>query len=173
MGKKESKDVTHKNLESFPDVAADILNVFIHGGRQVVKAENLCPAPTETEYAPPGSVLRNQLEDISKYEMDGEKIRVQYLLANQSGSDKGMILRKAGYVGAVYREQYDGKVADSFPVVSLVLYWPGAPECPNAVPKRSGMHFNAAHNIVRNSATFKPAMTIAGEHLSQKSCGSR
>lgn len=123
MGKKESKDVTQKNLESFPDVAADILNVFIHGGRQVVKAENLCPAPTETEYAPPGSVLRNQLEDISKYEMDGEKIRVQYLLANQSGSDKGMILRKAGYVGAVYREQYDGKVADSFPVVSLVLYW--------------------------------------------------
>lgn len=123
MGKKESKDVTQKNLEGFPNVAADILNTFIHGGKQVVKAGNLYPAPTETEYAPSGSVLRNQLEDISKYEMRKGKIRVQYLLANQSGSDEGMILRKAGYVGAVYREQYDGKVAHSFPVISLVLYW--------------------------------------------------
>lgn len=123
MGKKESKDVTQKNLEGFPDVAADILNMFIHGGKQVVKAGNLYPAPTETEYAPPGSVLRNQLEDISKYEMQEGKIRVQYLLANQSESDRGMILRKAGYMGAIYREQYDGKAADFFPVVSLVLYW--------------------------------------------------
>lgn len=122
-GKRESKDVTQKNLEGFPDVAADILNVFIHGGRQVVRAELLHPAPTETEYAAPGSALRNQLEDVSKYEMREGKIRVQYLLANQSEEDGGMVLRKAGYVGAVYREQYDGKVRDSFPVVSLLLYW--------------------------------------------------
>lgn len=32
MEQRESKDVTQKNLEGFPDVAADILNVFIHGG---------------------------------------------------------------------------------------------------------------------------------------------
>ncbi len=123
MGIRESKDVTQKNLEGFPDVAADILNVFIHGGRQVVEAKRLYPAPTETEYAAPGSALRNQLEDISKYEMSEGKIRVQYLLANQSERDEGMILRKAGYVGAIYREQYDGKVKDCFPVVALLLYW--------------------------------------------------
>lgn len=122
-GKRESRDVTQKHLEGFPDVAADILNVFIHGGRQTVRAESLHPAPTETEYAAPGSALRNQLEDISKYEMRDGKIRVQYLLANQTEADGRMVLRKAGYVGAVYREQYDGKVGDSFPVVSLVLYW--------------------------------------------------
>lgn len=121
--KKESKDVTQKNLEGFPDVAADILNVFIHEGKKMVKADLLYPAPTETEYAAPGSVLRNQLEDVSKYEMQNGKIRVQYLLANQSDEDSKMILRKAGYVGAVYREQYDGKVSDRFPVVSSVLYW--------------------------------------------------
>ena len=120
---RESKDVTQKNLEGFPDVAADILNVFMFGGRQIVEAKRLYPAPTETEYATPGSALRNQLEDISKYEMSEGKIRAQYLLANQSETDEGMILRKAGYVGAVYREQYDGKVKDCFPVVSLVLYW--------------------------------------------------
>lgn len=37
MQVKESKDVTQKNLESFPDVAADILNVFIYEGRNIVK----------------------------------------------------------------------------------------------------------------------------------------
>lgn len=121
--KSESKDVTQKNLESFPDVAADILNVFIYGGKQAVQAESLYPAPTETGYAAPGSLLRNQLEDVSTYEMQDGKIRVQYLLANQSDVDSRMILRKAGYVGAVYREQYDRKVQDDFPVVSLVLYW--------------------------------------------------
>lgn len=123
MEQRESKDVTQKNLEGFPDVAADILNVFIHGGRQVVAAECLYPAPTETEYAPPGKALKTQLEDISKYEMCDGKIRAQYLLANQTGMDGGMLLRKAGYIGAVYREQYEGKMADRFPVISLVLYW--------------------------------------------------
>lgn len=123
MKQRESKDVTQKNLESYPDVAADILNVFIHGGMQEVQEEFLYPAPTETEYAAPGSALRSQLEDISKYEMQDGRIQVQYLLANQSDVDPKMILRKAGYVGAVYREQYDGKIQGNFPVVSLLLYW--------------------------------------------------
>lgn len=123
MQVKESKDVTQKNLESFPDVAADILNAFIYEGRNVVKKEMLYPAPTETEYASPGAVLRNQLEDVSKYEMREGRIKVQYLFSNQSVRDSKMILREAGYVGAVYREQYDGKSADTFPVVNLVLYW--------------------------------------------------
>lgn len=64
MQKKESKDVTQKNLESFPDVAADILNAFIYGGRNVVKKEVLYPAPTETEYASPGAVLRKDRKSV-------------------------------------------------------------------------------------------------------------
>ena len=123
-GIKESKDLTEKNLESFPDVFADILNVFIHMGRQKALPADLYPAPTETAYAPAGRALRGQLEeDISKYEMRGGRIVTQYLLANQSEVDRGMVLRKASYVGAAYREQYDGKVPGVFPVVELVLYW--------------------------------------------------
>ena len=121
--KEESKDISQKNLGNFPDVAADILNAFLYEGRCAVHAECLYPAPTETAYAAPGSALRNQLEDVSKYEMRDGKIKIQYLLANQSVEDGGMVLRKAGYTGAIYREQYDGKVKDRFPVVSLVLYW--------------------------------------------------
>lgn len=121
--KQESKDVTQKNLESFPDVAADILNAFIYEGKQVVQADTLLAAPTETTYAAPGSVLRSQLEDVSKYELQNGKVKVQYLLSNQTKRDCGMILRKTGYVGAVYREQYDGKTPGLFPVVNLLLYW--------------------------------------------------
>lgn len=123
MRQKESKDVTEKNLESFPDVAADILNVLLYKGKQAVLAECLYPAPTETAYAAPGSALRSQMEDLSKYEVQDGKIRVQYLLANQSDTDGRMLLRRAGYVGAVYREQYDGKAINEFPVISLLLYW--------------------------------------------------
>lgn len=119
----ESKDITQKNLEGFPDVAADILNVFIYEGKQIVQADNLLAAPTETEYAPPRAALRNQLEDISKYELQDGRIKIQYLLSNQTKRDRKMILRKAGYVGAVYREQYDGKTAGPFPVINLLLYW--------------------------------------------------
>ena len=123
MERKESKDVTQKNLESYPDVVADILNVFIHKGEQRIRPSALYPAPTETEYVVPDSALRSQLEDVSKYEMQDGKIQVQYLLANQTVVDYKMILRKASYEGAVYRGQYDGKVQDAFPVVSLLLYW--------------------------------------------------
>lgn len=34
-----------------------------------------------------------------------------------------MILRKAGYIGGAYREQYEGKVSNTYPVIELILYW--------------------------------------------------
>ena len=34
-----------------------------------------------------------------------------------------MLLRKAGYAGAVYREQYESKLPNLFPVIAFVLYW--------------------------------------------------
>ena len=30
---------------------------------------------------------------------------------------------QTGYTGGVYREQYEGKTKEIFPVVELVLYW--------------------------------------------------
>lgn len=55
MKQRESKDVTQKNLESYPDGAADILNVFIHEEKQEAQAALLLPAPTETEYTAPAA----------------------------------------------------------------------------------------------------------------------
>ena len=46
-----------------------------------------------------------------------------YLIANQSKTDSRMLFRKAGYVGGIYREQYEGKTQESFPFIELILYW--------------------------------------------------
>lgn len=79
---REKNDLVTKNFETFPDVAADIINALLHNGKHVVTKENLLPAP-----------------------------------------DVKMVLRKAGYTGGGYREQYEGKVMDMYPIIEMILYW--------------------------------------------------
>ena len=122
MKNKDTKDLVMKDFEAYPDVAADLLNVFLYQGQQRVKKENLLAAPTETLYQGQEK-LRNQLEDVGKYEMHSGCVKAMYLFANQSGVDSKMLLRKAGYVGGAYREQYKSRKKVFFPVIELVLYW--------------------------------------------------
>ena len=142
---REKNDLVTKNFETFPDVAADIINALLHNGKLVVTKENLLPAPTESIYTSGENRLRNQLQDVVKYEMAGERIRAQYMIANQSAPDVKMVLRKAGYTGGGYREQYEGKVMDMYPIIEMILYWgrehwekqPGIHElCCGKVPER-------------------------------------
>lgn len=44
------KDLTAKDLESRPEVFADIINALIYEGEQIVSPEQLRPASTETLY---------------------------------------------------------------------------------------------------------------------------
>ena len=120
----ESKDIVEKEFISFPDIAADVINVLLYQGNEITTAESLLDGPTETVYQGAGR-LRNQLEDLCKYEMADGKVSIMYLIANQSKVDKKMLLRKAGYVGGAYREQYDSS-ADAFPVIEFVLHWGSA-----------------------------------------------
>ena len=78
--------------------------------------------PTETIYQGMER-QRSQYEDLCKYEMADGKVNIMYLIANQSRTDGKMLLRKAGYVGGIYREQYEGKTQNIFPVIEFVLYW--------------------------------------------------
>ena len=121
----EKKDTAQKDFMAFPDIAADTINVLLYHGSVLVAAENLQPGPTETIY-PGREKLRDQYEDLCKYELADDRIRMMYLIANQTKVDGKMLLRKAGYTGGAYREQYEGKVKDIFPVVEFVLYW-GSP----------------------------------------------
>ena len=118
----ETNDLTAKNFETYPDVAADIINVLIYEGLQRINKDSLLASPTETVYQGREN-LRNQLEDVARYEMHDGRVTMQYLFANQTRRDPKMIFRKAGYVGSAYREQYDGKAKDVYPVVEIVLYW--------------------------------------------------
>ena len=118
----EKKDTVEKEFVSFPDIAADVINVLLCQEKIVTKAENLLSAPTETIYQGMEK-QRSQYEDLCKYEMADGKVNIMYLIANQSRTDGKMLLRKAGYVGGVYREQYEGKTQNIFPVIEFVLYW--------------------------------------------------
>ena len=115
------KDLVSKQLENYPDVFADIVNVFVYDGKRVILEDELEPAPTETFYKSNSGELRNQFHDVSKYQMINGTRQVQYTLENEISSKRKTVFRKAGYAGAVYREQYDGK--EEFPFVSLLLYW--------------------------------------------------
>lgn len=115
------KDLAAKQFERCPEVFADIVNAFIYEGEQVVSAKNLQPAPTESLYPAVNGALHNQYNDVSKYEMKNGRIAIQYTLENQSRPDYKILLRKAGYEGAIYRQQYEGK--EIYPTITLVLYW--------------------------------------------------
>ncbi len=118
----ETNDLVAKDFEAYPDVAADIINVLLYHGEETVRPGQLLAAPTESIYQGK-EALRNQFEDLGRYEVFGGKVNTLYLFANQTTVDRGMLLRKAGYTGAAYREQYDGKMSDTYPVIELVLYW--------------------------------------------------
>lgn len=122
--KSDAKDLVEKDFMAFPDVAADVVNALLYNGEQIVSATELLSAPTETLYhGNSDKKLRNQYEDLAKYEMREGQIQTMYLFANQTVPDSRMILRKAGYMGGAYREQYEEKISSSCPVIELVLYW--------------------------------------------------
>ncbi len=121
-GTKEKKDIVEKEFVSFPDITADVINVLLYRGKEIVKAQNLWGGPTETVYQG-WEKLRTQYEDLCKYELADGKIKLMYLIANQSKTDGRMLFRKAGYAGGIYREQYEGKTQGNFPVIEFILYW--------------------------------------------------
>ena len=121
-GTREQKDIVEKECVAFPDVAADVINVLLYQGEEVVMADSLWPGPTETVYESEER-LKNQFEDLCRYRFADGVIQLMYLIANQSRTDGKMLLRKAGYTGGIYREQYEGKAKDTYPVIEFVLYW--------------------------------------------------
>lgn len=119
------KDLTGKNFLLYQDVYADTLNALAFDGREVVRAEDLLPAPTESFYFKAHDRLADQFNDASMYEMRNGNIQVQYILENEVLAKHRTVLRKAGYEGALYRRQLESK--ELYPIVSLLLYWGMSP----------------------------------------------
>ena len=118
-----AKDITEKNLEALNDVFADIVNVLLFKGEQLVKEKDLEVDTTKTMFKADGKI-HEQERDVSKFWKNGE-IRISILgLENQTKQNPDMPLRVISYDGASYKQQYlDEKQKKRYPVVTLVLYF--------------------------------------------------
>ncbi len=125
------KDITEKVLFDKEDVFADIFNVLVFRGEQVVRPEDLVSDGSVSQLKI-GKHIHVQERDVSKLWKKGN-VRLSLLgIENQTAQDKYMPLRIVGYDGAAYKAQViQGKGAEArraesapvYPVVSLVLYF--------------------------------------------------
>ena len=128
------KDVTEKTLEAYEDVFADIINVLMFGGEQVVSSDDLEDATPVSMYKAEGKI-HEQERDVAKY-WKQMTLRLALLgMENQTEYDADMPLRLFGYDGAAYRAQIlTGKEPNTdknapkeqrtrYPVFTLVLYF--------------------------------------------------
>ncbi|MBR3732539.1 MAG: Rpn family recombination-promoting nuclease/putative transposase [Spirochaetales bacterium] len=117
------KDIAEKTLEEYNDVFADIANVILFGGEQVIKEDELEDAAPYSMYKIDDK-LHEQERDCAKY-WKKQKIRIALCgFENQTAQDRTMPLRVIGYDGAAYRaELTDDTQNELYPVITLVLYF--------------------------------------------------
>ena len=118
-------------LEEYNDVFADILNVALFDGRQVVRREELSDAGIKSQLKIDGR-LHEQERDVAKYWRNGE-VRIALCgFENQSQPDQDMPLRVFSYDGATYKEQVNKRIASRrakekpapvYPSITIVLYF--------------------------------------------------
>lgn len=120
MGK---KDVTEKILEAYNDVFADIVNVLLFNGEEVLKPEELTDQAPRSAYKADGQI-REMERDVAK-RWTKQNIRIACVgIENQTLVDPDMPLRVIAYDGAEYRAELNtGETKDRYPVVTLVLYF--------------------------------------------------
>ena len=124
------KDIAEKNLESFNDVFADIVNVLLFNGEEVIKENDLEQARALSSYASEAGI-REQERDEAKFWKKCEFRIALFAFENQTKGDPDMPFRVIGYDGTGYRDQlYYVKTANGtyvrnknprYPVITLVL----------------------------------------------------
>ena len=119
----KDKDITQKVLEKYNEVFADILNVLLFNGRDVVEESTLIDALPMSMLKIDGRV-RSQERDIAKYWRKSKINVALFGLENQTTPNKLMPLRVLGYDGAEYVKQSRKENIDKakYPVITLVLY---------------------------------------------------
>ncbi len=117
------KDISEKILESFNDVFADIVNVLLFNGEEVLDENQLEEQAPRYAYKADGAYKEIE-RDVAKRWKE-ENIRIACVgIENQTTTDKDMPLRIIGYDGAEYRWQLSQKAAlNRYPVVTVMLYF--------------------------------------------------
>ena len=117
----KEKDISEKNLLSYNDVFADIVNGTMFEGKDIVKSDELTDANTVTQFKDDRKVHREQVRDIAKLWKKNKMVFSFIGIENQTAPDKDMILRVISYDGATYKSQYGNKYI--YPVFTIVIYW--------------------------------------------------
>ena len=117
------KDITEKILADYNDVFADIVNVLLFDGRQVVSADDLETVKDRSQYKADGKI-HQQERDVSKILKSGKTKITLFGFEHQTEAERFMPLRQIGYDGQSYRAQLlDKDVKRTYPVITLVLYF--------------------------------------------------
>lgn len=129
-------DIAEKNFIELNDVFADIYNVLVFEGKQVMLEDALSNQSPLSQYKADEGMLHEQERDIFKI-WRGHGVNLMIAgIENQTRPDKDMPFRVIGYDGAMYRSQLlktkekvvngqKKKVAikERYPVVTIVLYF--------------------------------------------------
>lgn len=114
------KDISEKMLADFNDVFADIVNVLLFNGCNVIKEDELQNTKDRSQYKADGKI-HEQERDLAKI-WQKSNINISFVgMENQTEIDTYMPLRVIGYDGAVYRSQYNGLQTKPYPVITIVL----------------------------------------------------
>lgn len=117
------KDLTEKILEDYNDVFADIVNVLIFEGKDVVHPDALKNSSVYSQYKADDQRLHELERDVAKHWVKGNVELALYGMENQTKIDKFMPVRLLGYDGAAYRSQLLGQNKKIVPVITIVLYF--------------------------------------------------
>lgn len=117
-----TKDTTQKRLEDFEDIFADISNVLLYDGEDVIKEKEL-----ETITAKDTYTVEKQIHEVERDVAKRWKHHSLHIsligLENQTDPDYKMPLRVICYDGASYRAQLNAEESKkTYPVITLVLY---------------------------------------------------
>lgn len=99
------KDKIEKLLEDYSDVFADIINVLVYQGKEVVKPEELRTTNIRSQYKASDDVLHEEERDTLKEWNNKKGFKVLFGIENQTTKDKKMPLCVIAYDGASYRSQ--------------------------------------------------------------------
>ncbi len=119
---RNKKDVLEKVLEDYNDVFADINNVLLFGGEELMKDTELTNVRAKSYYKIDGKV-REQERDVVKCWKKGYIHLAVVGLENQTMQDEDMVFRVIGYDGTMYRNNLNLKPPVRQPVVTTVLHF--------------------------------------------------
>lgn len=130
------KDIAEKTFIALNDVFADIINVLIFKGEQVITIDSLEDIAPVSQYKTDDDRLHEQERDALKF-WNNHSINLILLgIENQSQPDKDMPFRIISYDGASYHSQLlkqeekiiNGQIKlvpckERYPVITIVLYF--------------------------------------------------